>query len=388
MINGRNGVVKMRNRLVAIFFVLFVITGCQNDNNAPQMTGLEESFRNMGGETMTRQVSVYVGEDKLLHMYERKQNDNIVLCDKANCTHEPYDESKNPDPVCDAALNKELFSSCVPVISGEYLYLFGEANLSQGVVYRENLDGSGRTRMYTMDYQLEMAGSVYVENNIAYAEVSIPIVNEDNLGGAGTNNGYSLLLQINLESGDTKELSPIRKEKFQSISLLDKKENHLYYVFSYRKLRKKDKDYSTAPEYCTVYEYDMKTGKQTRLFTENELMGMSPVGITEQALCVFDSKTGEAFEISLKDKSKKSIYQPANEDVMYLLFENRWVVGDVEKEQFYYLENKELKQLPDVVSFAKTFGDYAEFYKKDGTCQAVYGSSFFTDEKEIILERK
>ena len=64
---------------------------------------------------------------------------SIVLCNKSNCEHEPYDENTNPDPTCDAALNKDLFFNCVPVISGEYVYLFGQADLSKGVVYREKI---------------------------------------------------------------------------------------------------------------------------------------------------------------------------------------------------------------------------------------------------------
>ena len=111
-------------------------------------------------------------------------------------------------------MNKDLFFNCVPVISGEYVYLFGQADLSKGVVYREKLDGSGRTKLYKLDYQVNVYNSVYVENGIAYAEAEIPIVKEDNIGGAGSNSNYSVLLAINLESGETKEISDINKEKF------------------------------------------------------------------------------------------------------------------------------------------------------------------------------
>ncbi len=72
----------------------------------------KESYLGMGGESMTGQISVYVGEDKLLHMYDPVQQENIVLCSKADCIHEPYDETANPDPACDAALNRELFVTC------------------------------------------------------------------------------------------------------------------------------------------------------------------------------------------------------------------------------------------------------------------------------------
>lgn len=379
----------MRVKTIAVgLIMLLLLTGCQNDNSNSNSQMTLESFRSRGGESMSRRISVYVGEDNLLHMYDPGQSDTIVLCNKADCSHEPYDERDNPDPTCNAALNKELFSCCVPVISGDYLYLFGQENMSRGVVYRENLDGTGRTRVFTMDYQVGMGNSVYVTNNIVYAEAGIPIITEDNLGGAGTNSSYDMLLRIDLQSGETKEISPISKEKFQNIDLLERKGDQLYYSFSYRTLSEGDDDYSTAPEHYSIYCYDLKTNKQTQLFTEDELEGLTPVGMTESSLCTFSKDTGEAFEISMKDKSRKSIYQPPEHNAIYFMYNNRWIIGDMDKEEFSYLEGKELKVLEDIVSFSNTFGNYAEFYKKDGTCQAVYGSSLFTEEKEIILERK
>ena len=132
MIIGRNGGQKVRVKTIAVgLIMLLLLTGCQNDNSNSNSQMTLESFRSRGGESMSRRISVYVGEDNLLHMYDSGQSDTIVLCNKADCSHEPYDERDNPDPTCNAALNKELFSCCVPVISGDYLYLFGQENMSQ-----------------------------------------------------------------------------------------------------------------------------------------------------------------------------------------------------------------------------------------------------------------
>ena len=376
-----------RKMCVVILAALFVLTSCQGESDPMEVPYYKESYRGMGGESMTRQISVYVDEDKLLHMYDSKQKASIVLCSKADCIHQSYDETANPDPTCDAALNRELFSSCIPVISGRYVYLFGEENLSRGVVYRENLDGSGRTRLFTMDYQLNLGNFVYVEDQTAYAEAKIPIASEDNLGGAGTNSSYDLILKIDLESGETKEISPVNEEEFQSVTVLDKKGSQFYLDFSWRILGKKDKDYSTAPEYHKIYRYDMETEETTQIFAEKELAGLSPVGMTGDALCVFDAETGEAFEISLTDKKKTKVYEPPDNNVMYFVFKDRWIVGDTEAEIFSYLDNGELVLLSGIVGFYGMSGDYVEYVLQDGTHQAAYGDSFFTDEREIILER-
>ncbi|MCI9420859.1 MAG: hypothetical protein HFG32_12825 [Eubacterium sp.] len=370
-----------------ILAFLFVLTGCENGSSPMEKPDHKESYLGMGGESMTGQISVYVGEDKLLHMYDPVQKENIVLCSKADCIHEPYDETANPDPACDAALNRELFVTCVPVISGKYIYLFGEADLSRGVVYRENLDGSARTRLYTIDYQLGMGNSVYVENQTAYAEAKIPVVSEDNLGGVGTNKSHDLILKIDLESGGTEEISPINEQEFQSVRFLDKKGRQFYFYFSWRVLGKEDKDYSTASEYYKIYCYDMETQKTEQIFDEVELAGLSPVGMTDRALCVLDTKTMEAFEISLADKQKTKVYEPSSEKVMYFVFKDRWIVGDIVAEQFSYLDQGKLVLLPGIIGFYNMMGDYVEYSLQDGSHQAVYGDSFFTDDREVILER-
>lgn len=378
----------MKNKIsMVVLAVLFVLAGCQGGGSPVEQPDYKESYRGMGGESMTGQVSVYLGEDKLLHMYDPSRKDSIVLCSKADCLHKPYDETANPDPSCDAALNSELFFTCVPVISGKYIYLFGEADLSQGVVYRQNLDGSGRTRLYTMNYQLGMGSSVYVENQTAYAEAKIPVVSEDNLGGMGTNKSRDLILKIDLESGGTEEISPVSEKEFQSAGFLDKKGRRLYFDFSWRVLGKGDKDFTTAPEYHKIYCYDMEEKKAEQIFGEKELRGLSPAGMTERALCVWDTKTGEAFEISLADKEKVKVYEPPNGRVMYFVFGDKWITGDPEAEQFFYLDGGKSVLLSGITGFYSMMGEYVEYSLQNGTHQAAYGASFFTDDRQVILER-
>lgn len=43
---------------------------------------------------------VTVGDDELMHFTDAVTKETTVICDKANCQHEPYDEHTNPDPVC------------------------------------------------------------------------------------------------------------------------------------------------------------------------------------------------------------------------------------------------------------------------------------------------
>ena len=364
------------------------ITGCGAEKSTENKMKITESLHSASGESVSCLASVFTTQDGLLHIFDPNQKSSIVLCNKSNCEHEPYDENTNPDPTCDAALNKDLFFNCVPVISGEYVYLFGQADLSKGVVYREKLDGSGRTKLYNLDYQVNVYNSVYVENGIAYAEAEIPIVKEDNIGGAGSNSNYSVLLAINLESGETKEISDINKEKFHGLLLLEKSGEKLYYESTYRKLGKKDKDYSTAKEYSKVYEYNIKTGKQSQVCSEKDLEGCIVIGMIDQAVYVYNQETMEVFEVAIGSKKKKKIYKPDKTDVLYYTYKNHLIRGDMEKEKFYYLKDSAWEELEASASFTNTFGDFAEYYDKKNVIHVVYGDSLFKDQKKELFERK
>lgn len=379
----------MKNRnIVCLLMVGLLFLGCQNEKQLNKAE-LKESFYCMGGTSMNRNVSVYVGEDALLHMYDAAEKTDVVLCNKADCKHEPYDEIKNPDPTCNAAMNEKLFSVHVPVISDGYLYLFGKENLEKGVVYREELDGSNRTRLYTFDYLIENYNSVYSKDGIVYAEATIPIVTEDDLGGSGSHGGYPVLLEIELDSGVIKNISNVDKEKeFQNVKLLDKKGNKIFYSHSYRVSTKNNKNYEQLPEYMTIWKYDINSKKKQLIFRPEELEGMIPVGITEQALCVYKKETMEAFEISFNNKGKKKIYSPDSKETIYFVYQDKWIIGNMEKEEFYYLKGNKLKSLPKIVAFSSMFADFIEFYRDDGRCMAQYGKTFYCDEPEIIMERK
>lgn len=71
---------------------------------------ITESLHSASGESVSCLASVFTTQDGLLHIFDPNQKSSIVLCNKSNCEHEPYDENTNPDPTCDAALNKDLFS--------------------------------------------------------------------------------------------------------------------------------------------------------------------------------------------------------------------------------------------------------------------------------------
>lgn len=378
----------MKKIIVGVFVCALLFAGCGKEESLSDKTIIDESYHSMSGESVSKLASVYVEEDGLLHIYNPSQKKSVVLCNKPDCKHEAYDENSNIDPKCNAAMNKELFFNCVPVLSGEYVYLFGQLDLSKGVVYRQKMDGSEREKLYEIDYQIQVFNGVFVQDGIAYAEANIPIVKKDNIGGVGSNNSFSVLLAITLESGDIKEISTVNKEKFHGLSLLDKVGEKIYYVSTYRKLGKKEKNYSTAIEHSNVYEYNTLTGENVQKCKEKDLEGFIVIGILNNSICAYNQKTMEAVEISMENHEIKSIYKPDKQDVLYFVFQNHLIMADMKKEEYYYLNDKQWEKLDDIVSISCVFGDYLEYFDKHNMLHVVYDESLFMEHRKELFERK
>lgn len=369
----------IRKTCVKVIVVLILITvsvsgGCGSSGEVD----IEDSYSYMGAASSNK-MSVYIANDNIIHMFIPDENTDIILCNKADCIHESYNENSNSDPVCDAALNGELTDCCLPVLTEDNIYLFGKKNMSEGVVYRENLDGSGRVELYTLDYQVNTYSKVYVIGNYAYVEASIPIVEEsESTGGTFTNKFQTVIIGVNLENGSVTELSPVSEEEkeYSNMYILGVTDTGIY--IGYRN--------GIEEVGSRVYLYDIREDKTELLFDENELAGVMVVGTTEKALCVADNNTMEAYEISYKDKTRVSIYKPETSNIIYNVFHNRWIIGDMDKETSGYIDGDRLIILDNVAAIQAVLGDYIDVIEDDNARRVIYGDSVFSDKQDILLE--
>lgn len=75
------------------------ITGCGAEKSTENKMKITESLHSASGESVSCLASVFTTQDGLLHIFDPNQKSSIVLCNKSNCEHEPYDENTNPDPL-------------------------------------------------------------------------------------------------------------------------------------------------------------------------------------------------------------------------------------------------------------------------------------------------
>ena len=240
----------------------------------------------------TDEGGVYVGEDALLHYYDKETASDVILCHKPDCKHEAYDSEVNPDPVCDAALNKDLSLTCIPFTNGEHVYLFGDKDVRRGVIYRERADGSEREQLCVTEYKCLENANGYIKGEKAYLVGNQPVVTEEPMGGVGSNKCYYVLLEVDLTDGTCTPLSEIRPYDFQGMALLGTYGEELYYYFSYRENDKDLDELVDAKDMDDIYALNMNTGEVSLRIPDEKLEGYIPRGIHEGAI-LLDQEGGD-----------------------------------------------------------------------------------------------
>ncbi len=127
----------------------------QKDSSMDASSGVI-SFTRIGYNYSDKGV-VTVGEDELMHFTDAVTKETTVVCDRANCQHEPYDENTNPDPICNGYTMGRSASGTVGTIlmAEENIYFWGAHENDQGElqdveIYRADLNGENKKKVATV----------------------------------------------------------------------------------------------------------------------------------------------------------------------------------------------------------------------------------------------
>ena len=141
-------------------FLLRRGNGKQKDNSKDIGTSLGIISYNYLTESYSDKGIISVGDDGLMHFTDAVSKETTVICDKANCEHEPYDESANPDPIC----NGYTLGVPVPVSSilmvVDSIYFWGthaddKGEMQDLEIYRADLNGDNKKKIATVPHSTE-----------------------------------------------------------------------------------------------------------------------------------------------------------------------------------------------------------------------------------------
>jgi hypothetical protein len=85
----------------------------------------------------------YINADQMLEFMDSESGKTTIVCNKANCSHEPY--SKNQDTECSA----DVHEADMVIQQGANIYLIAHSlngSLTDYIIYREEIDGTNRTK--------------------------------------------------------------------------------------------------------------------------------------------------------------------------------------------------------------------------------------------------
>lgn len=152
-------------------------------------------------------------EEGLMMFYEYETGRNYPLCSDAYCEHLPYDESTNPDPVCEATM-KELKTACV---YGDYVYTIQETGIQEITVQSRDLKESGYRMVAKLPYcqTFSTSGLNAVIGDKAYLLLAeIDNLEDDGITQTYTSNDlYTYLVELDLKTGEYKTLFHIDGEE-------------------------------------------------------------------------------------------------------------------------------------------------------------------------------
>lgn len=238
---------------VAVLFVIGVTAGC---GKKAEQTGSKGGgfcsdisvFDCLLGQSFCDKGMVRI-EEGLMMFYEYETGRSYPLCSDAYCEHVPYDEKKNPDPVCEATM-KDLKTACV---HGDYVYTIQQTGIQELTVQARNLKESGYRVVAKLPYCQTFSTSGYNEiiGDKAYLLLGeIDKVFGDELISSYTSNDlYTFLVELDLRTGEYKTLFHIEgEEKYQILQTVYDKEGI----------------------YCRCYYGDVDFDEETMKLTVNE----------------------------------------------------------------------------------------------------------------------
>src|SRR5690625_3831340 len=249
--------------------------------------------------------------DDVLWFHDFESGNKIVLCNQPNCTHQPFSWDTNPEPTCNAVLpNGDLFDAVG--MYNNHVYIFSGDSLNHTIVYKENLDGSGRENVAEFDWEVYEFGQMIFKNNQAFFIASQSMLDEE---GQPLDQERSLVvMSLDLNTGKTTELSELRHDHYGQMGNLKVYDDRIYYYYVYYddEMDWLDEEYAEkADEYIHyfLYEVDLST-KEEKLVTD---LGNAAEGqftdMDENNLYFLSADQSKVSSVSLKDLTSETLFE-------------------------------------------------------------------------------
>ncbi|HZK35047.1 MAG TPA: DUF3502 domain-containing protein [Bacillota bacterium] len=302
----------MRKRILCLLLTLLLIlsvVSCQKNNEKDAYSiGSPNHFMGINGEGILHEV------DGVLWFYDFDSEHRIVLCNKPDCVHEPYNYKTNTNPTCSAVLPDEGMLSGYG-LHNDYLYMFSEYNINYTTVYRQRPDGDGRMKLAELDWGVSNFHDIIFSDNRAYF-VGVEYI-MDEYGTGSSSDQKLVIINLDLENGNVQELTEVKYDNLCHIGQLYLYGDKLYYEYTYYDegmdfLAENAMNMQFEYENRFLYEIDLLEGKDQVLVNISEQED-TYIGLDSKYIYYQSEDRTKIYSVSMKDSSEKILFE--GEDV-------------------------------------------------------------------------
>lgn len=297
---------KRKYQVLLIVSLCFFLISCSNKPEKIATHSIAMPLEQLG----ISEHGILTVLDHVLWFHDFESGNKIVLCNQPNCTHQPYSWDKNPNPTCHAVLpNRDSFDAVG--MYNDHVYIFSGDALNHTIVYKENLDGSGRESIAEFDWEVYKFDRMVFKNNQALFIASQYMLDDE---GQPSQEQNLVVMSLDLDTGKTTELSEMRHDHYGQMLNLKVYDDRLYYSYIYYddEMDWGDDDaIEKADDYIhySLYEVDLSS-QQEKMVTE---LGNAEEGIftdmDEDNLYFLSSDQTKVTSVSLKDLTSETLFE-------------------------------------------------------------------------------
>lgn len=307
------GLIKIKPGIICLVMMIsMMLSGCDKmESGVLEKTEQADVWAISEGFALAKDGIVYQ-RDSLLHFADFSSGQNIILCNKPNCKHIPYDRVDNPDPYCEAALPFDSALTC-SFIYQDVLYTF-TTDAKTTTVYQRDADGSGWEKSMEIPYPF-FYGNIKAEQGKAYL-IACEVITDEKTAAVEQ---YPFILEADLLDHTYTRLSDVKHYYNGSISLASPGDGFLYYQYYYLDDIYKDYDTDkmtglTEEDYSReIYRINPAESSEERILGKEEYTGYSYAGAFQGRIYLY--KDNVIIEADGTDKEEIILWKGTDEAV-------------------------------------------------------------------------
>lgn len=391
--------------LLAVVITVGFYVVCRKSNQATGSTAqYHDPISYMG--FASKDGIYYKNNTGFLSFFDYRTRQDVIVCNKPNCTHEIWYGDTPEEQRCNGYLQDTLGGA--GFVLEDSLYIFKENLGTQtSSVIRSALDRTGQKEIAS--FENNIICPFVVDGQYLYMSGCAILTEKDEDGmESPTGENEIWLFKVNLQTGEITNLTERKRTYSSEMYIVGFYNGRIYYKENYFKMRYDGYNYEEAKHQVDWYCYDISTGQSERIYEDqsfqeaylyqDKLAGIFGKDMEPQErkkasresrykqidITVWDLDTGKSQHVITADKLLDYI----DGKVFYVMEEGekqRYFYYDIEKEKTVEMSSAFMEHL----HIRGSFGDYLLVIRDDpdtgmGDYFVILKQDFYNEKENYI----